>query len=506
MLEILYLIEKEWIEYKAGDRLAKVKNIRIEWLPQKKQLKFLRACGLAHPFDGGSPKKPIADLIGYGGAAGGGKSDALMGAAIVYALTYPGSRIGYFRQTFTQLDGAGGAIARSLELLSAHAKYNGGKHEWVFPNGSRLRFCYLSRDADLPNYQSQQFDCLLFDEATQFTWHQINWMQQRLRSVKGYPTFSALATNPGGQGHYFFKNFFVKSGEAETTRKVEIEEGKYKKIVFIPSRLADNQILEQADPEYRKKLEALPETLRKQFLEGDWDVAEGMAFTEWREHKHIVVPFPIPDEWIRFRALDWGYAKPYCVGWYAVDFDGRLYKYRELYGWGGRDDVGTKEDPEDVAKKIMKMEDGEKIHYAVADDAIFGSRQDNSPTIAEQFATAFASKGVHWTPVGKGPGSRISGKVEMHHRLKWKEVDDVPMLQFFNHCRHSIRTIPNLIMDDHNPEDVDTTMEDHPYDETRYACMSRPIVPKERNLDETRVQKHKKKLAAAKSRHTRRVG
>lgn len=487
------------------------REVTIKWRPQPKQLKFLRACGLAHPFVGGKPSKPIADIIGYGGAAGGGKSDALMGAAIVYGLTYPGARIGYFRQTFTQLDGEGGAIARSLELLSQVAKYNSSKHQWVFPNKSTLRFCYLQRDADLPNYQSQQFECLLFDEGTQFTWHRVAWMQQRIRSVKGYPTFTAIATNPGGIGHGWFKKFFVKSGEPEVSAPVEVEEGKFKNIVFIPSRLSDNQILENADPHYRKKLEALPENLRRQFLDGDWDVAEGMAFTEWRDHKHVIPPFEIPEEWIRFRSLDWGHSKPYSVGWYAVDFDGRLYKYRELYGYGGREDVGTKEDPADVAAKIIEKEtlpDGsrERIRYAVADDAIFGGRQDNSPSIAEQFAEAFGDKAVHWEPVGKGPRSRISGKLELHHRLKWKEDEDEPMLQFFNTCFHTVRTLPNMVLDEKDPEDVDTSLEDHAYDETRYACMSRPMAPKKPPQEDGVIKRHKKKLASRQRQATRRVG
>lgn len=491
----------------------KQKNITIRWRPQPKQLKFLRACGLSHPFDGGTPRKPVSELIGYGGAAGGGKSDALIGAAIIYALTYPGARIGYFRQTFTQLDGSGGAIARSRELLTGFAKYNGSTHEWTFPNGATIRFCYLGRDADLPNYQSQQFEVQLYDESTQMTWYQIMWMQQRIRSAKGYPTFTAFATNPGGIGHAQFKEFFVKSGEPEEPRRMEVEEGKFKNLIFIPSRLADNQILEKADPEYRKKLENLPGHLRRQFLEGDWDVAEGMAFEEWRDPIHTCAPFEIPDEWYRFRTLDWGYAKPYCVGWYAVDFDGRLYKYRELYGWSGTPDKGTREDPEDVARKIIEAEalDGGKkeyIRFAAADDAIFNQGEDSSPSIAEQFSHA----GVYWQKVGKGPRSRISGKLEMHHRLKWdKDAEGNwngvrPMLVFMKNCVHSIRTIPNMILDDRNPEDVNSDLEDHSYDETRYACMSRPMSPKVKKEEPSRQKKHKDNLAKVRQFPYRGIG
>lgn len=469
-------------------------EVRLRWKSQPRQLKFLRACGLSHPFDGGGPKPPVAKIIGYGGSAGGGKSDALLMAAIIYCFTYTKAKTAIFRRHFTQLEGSGGQIMRSEELLTGIAKYNAQKRRWTFPNGSIIQFAYLDRDEDVHNYQSTQYDCLFFDESTQFSSYQINYMQSRIRSVRGYPTFTALATNPGGASHAFFKHNFVTIGESETPHLVEVEPGRFRTHIFIPATLADNLILEKMDPEYRKNLENLPEHLRKQLLEGDWSVAEGMAFTEWSDRRHIIPPFKIPDDWIRFRCLDWGYTKPYSVGWYAVDHDGRMYKYRELYGYGGRADVGSKEDPEDVAKKIIELEANEKITYGVADSAIFGGRTDNYPTVAEQFATAFGHRAVPWQPITKGPNSRIAGKIEMHHRLKHTE-DEEPMLMFFNTCKHTLRTVPNMVLDDKNPEDVDTTLEDHAYDETRYACMSRPITPQRPEDKLTDIQKHKKKLA-----------
>lgn len=477
-------------------------EVVIKWMPQPKQSRFLRAAGLSHPFDGGKPKRPMATMIGYGGAAGGGKSAAMLIACIIYALTYPGSVSGYFRRQFTHLSGAGGAIMKSRALLTGVAKYNEKYHRWTFPNGSIIEFCNADNLNDLINkYQGTEFDLVAFDEATHFTWDMVSYIiLSRMRSVKGYPLTALFGTNPGNVGHGWFKRLFVKAGEPEEVQMVEVEDGEWRSVCFIPANLSDNLILEKMDPQYRKNLEAMPEHLKKQLLEGDWEAAEGMAFTEWREKTHVIPPFRIPDEWIRFRALDWGHSKPYSVGWYAVDYDGRMYKYRELYGYGGRPDVGSKEDPEDVAIKIMEMEKGEDISYAVADDAIFGSRQDNSPTIAEQFATAFGSNAVHWAPVGKGSGSRVSGKLEVHHRLKMTPGEE-PMLLFFNTCKHTIRTLPNLVLDEKRLEDVDTTMEDHAYDETRYACMSRPITPKRKPPEESRIEKHKKKLAKQRQLH-----
>lgn len=446
--------------------------VDIQWQPQPRQLKFLRACGLSHPFDGGDPRKPVAEVIGFGGAAGGGKSDSLLALAIIASLTFPKIQIGYFRRTFPQLKGSGGAIKRSLQLIpKSIAKYNATDHEWTFYTGGVLKFCQLQREDDVYNYMSNQFDILLFDEGTQFIPSQISYMQSRNRAtIDGFTPFTAIATNPGNIGHYAFKTGFIDIGDPEIPHVFEFEEDgmvKSETHIFIPSRLEDNQILEIRDPGYRKKLENQPEVLRKQLLEGDWDVAEGMAFTEWRKKIHVCAPFELDDEWPRFTSLDWGYAKPYHVGWYAVDYDGRIYMYRELYGLAqGKTNEGSKENPAVVAAKMLEAEtrldaNGKKkkenIRYRAADDAIFGGREDDSKDIAEQFSDA----GVYWQRVGKGPKSRIAGKLQMHHRFKWAENaegdwDGVrPMLVIFNNCIHTIRTVPNMILDDTNPEDVD---------------------------------------------------
>lgn len=486
-------------------------EILINWWPQPRQLKFLRACGLSHPFDGGEPRRPVADVIGYGGAAGGGKSDSLVIIGLIANLSYPGIQVGYFRRTFKQLDGAGGAITRSRQIISKDiAKYNDSDHQWNFMTGGIIRFCHLQHEKDVYDYQSNQFDILLFDEGTQFLPSQIRYMLSRNRAtIDGFTPFTAIGTNPGNVGHASFKEGFVDIGDAEIPHVYEFEdEGVVKREthIFIPAKLEDNQILEGRDPGYRKKLENMPELQRKQLLEGDWDVAEGMAFAEWRKSIHVCAPFEIPDEWPRFTSMDWGHSKPYSIGYYAVDYDGRLYKYREIYGWSGTPDKGTKEDPEDVAQKMKVAESNfdsqgkerkEQIKYRVADDAIFGGRQDNSKDIAEQFA----DQGIYWQKVGKGQGSRKAGKMQVHHRLKWnKNPDgqwdgDRPMLVIFNTCVHTIRTLPIMILDDDDPEDVDTTLEDHAYDETRYACMSRPIAPREKQAEKTPVQKHKEMLA-----------
>lgn len=486
-------------------------RVTIEWKKQARQMTFLRACGLSHPFEGGTPGRAEAKVIGYGGAAGGGKSDALLVAGIIACLTYQKCNVGYFRRKFVQLEGPGGAIMRSQQLISHIASYNQQKKRWTFPNGSVLQFCHLEHETSVYDYQSQQFDIELMDEGTQFTRFQFTYMRTRNRATTNIPRpFVAIGTNPGGIGHMWFRDQFVDVGTPEQVHMVEIEEGKREEHLFIPAFLSDNDALQERDPEYRKNLENQPEHIRRQLLEGDWSAVEGVAFSEWREKYHVCDPFLIPDTWTKFRSLDWGYAAPYSVGWYAIDHDGRLYKYRELYGYGHEDNKGTRETPAEVAAKIIEAEEGEHITYAVADDAIFATGQDNSKSIAEQFADAFGTQAQHWSKVGKGPRSRIQGKLEVHHRLRIpldetrEPTGESPMIVFFRNCTHTIRTLPNLTTDEKNPEDVDTDLEDHAYDETRYACMSRPIASKKPKPKDTIIQKHKKQIIKRRRQQTAR--
>lgn len=412
---------------------------------------------------------------------------------------------------------------RSRQLLgdfieNGLVKWNGSLHRWTFFNGSILQFCHLQHENDVSNYQSQQFDVILFDEATHFTRSMVRYMLTRNRSATGNipRPFVAMGTNPGNIGHMWFKEEFVDAGEPEKLHIVEVEEGKFEEHIFIPAKLSDNQALEENDPEYRQNLENQPDHIRRQLLDGDWDALDGVAFAEFRKAYHVCEPFDIPEGWIKFRSMDWGYAKPYSVGWYAIDFDGRIYKYRELYGHGGENDKGSRESPAEVAKKIWEAENyydsynrlvSEELRYAVADDAVFGGQQDNSKSIAEQFQDAFMKidqeKGTRtrlWERVGKGRGSRVQGKLELHQRLRLPKDKDGnptgerPFIMFFNTCHNTLRTLPVLVVDERNPEDVDTTQEDHSYDETRYACMSRPMTPKEKKPEESVIRQHKVKL------------
>lgn len=213
--------------------------------------------------------------------------------------------------------------------------------------------------------------------------------------------------------------------------------------------------------------------------DGEWGLLGGQFFSMWKDHLHICAPFKIPDGWLKFRSMDWGSYRPYSVGWYAVDFDGRMYKYRELYGYGGKPNIGTKESSKTVAEKIVELEkDENNISYGVLDNACWNTTGTEGPTVAEEInKVLFDNKKTLFHPSAKG---RERGAEQVKLRLEgYKDAEDkdIPTLVFFSNCYHTTRTIPALTHDKNSPEKVDTTGEDHPFDETVYACLSRPWVP-----------------------------
>ena len=256
-------------------------------------------------------------------------------------------------------------------------------------------------------------------------------------------------------------------------------QAKWKSSVFVPSTVFDNQALLDNDPDYIYRLASMPEAERNALLYGDWDSFSGQVFTEWRNDRghyrdhintHVIEPFRIPESWNVWRAMDWGYTRPFSVGWYAVDQDRRLYRIRELYGCTGTPNEGVKWTPDHVAEEIrrIEMEDpnlqGRTVR-GVADPAIFG----NSGT--ESVAAVMERKGVFWEP---GQHDRLNGKMQIHNRLAF-DGQGIPLLYVFSTNKHFIRTVPNLVYSETDVEDVDTDGEDHVYDECRYMCMEYPV-------------------------------
>jgi hypothetical protein len=352
------------------------------------------------------------------------------------------------------------------------------------PNKARLKFRYIERDQDAQEYQGHSYTRVYVEEATNFpSPAPINLLRATLRSSVGVPTGMRLTGNPGGPGHHWVKKRYIEPdprGWKIIKERVPGLRGEFIEIerVFIPSKLQDNHLLMENDPLYVAKLrQSGSDALVRAWLEGDWDVIEGAFFDCWDEMKHVLRTSDwlsrIPKHATRFRSLDWGSAKPFSVGWYAVSDgtwglpEGALLKYREWYGSDGRPNVGLKLNADVVAQGILAREKlaGETIEYGVADPAIF--IRDGGPSIAE----AMFKEGCFWR---KADNKRKTGWTEMRRYLSG--FDGVPLLYFLDCCDDSIRTIPTLQHDDSDAEDVDTESEDHAGDETRYACMSRPWI------------------------------
>tara|TARA_E500000318_G_scaffold11903_2_gene10769 strand:- start:7529 stop:8422 length:894 start_codon:yes stop_codon:yes gene_type:complete len=231
---------------------------------------------------------------------------------------------------------------------------------------------------------------------------------------------------------------------------------------FIPARLSDNPYL-SAQGDYEAMLLSLPEHQRKQLLEGDWDIKEGAAFTEFSRDDHVIEPFDVPRNWVKFRACDYGYGSYSAVLWFAVSPSEQLIVYRELYV--------SKVLATDLADMIneLEAEDG-NIKYGVLDSSLWHKRGDTGPSLAEQMI----QRGCRWRPSDRSRGSRVSGKNEIHRRLQIDDITEEPRLVFFNTCTNTISQIPAIPLDKKNPEDVDTRAEDHIYDALRYGVMTRP--------------------------------
>lgn len=449
----------------------------IIWTPQPKQKIFMSR---------------FENEALYGGAAGGGKSDCALVEALrqVHIPHYRGLIL---RKTYPQLSDL---IDRSRELyLSAFpkAKYNDTKHCWSFPSGAKIYFGAMQYTKDRTNYQGKRYDFIDFDELTQFTWDEYSYLFSRNRP--GGPDtrcYIRAQANPGGIGHGWVKERFISAAKPMSTiweeREIRHPDGKVqinkRSRIFVPASVFDNKILMENDPEYIASLAQLPEKERNALLYGDWDSFAGQVFTEWRNNPdnyesrrgtHVINPFRVPDSWKIYRGFDFGYAKPFSVGWYAIDHDGRMYRIRELYGCTGTPNEGVKWDPAQIARKIAEIESedinlkGKKIH-GIADPSIFDESR------GESVAQMMERERIYFE---KGDNTRIAGKMQLHNRLVFDDIG-IPMLYIFSTCKHFIRTFPELIYDETDVEDIDTDGEDHIYDECRYVAMVHPINPPKR--------------------------
>ena len=429
-------------------------------------------------------KCPVFEVF-YGGARGGGKTESSIGDWLQHSSLYGEAAIGiFFRRKLVQL---AEVIARTKQIFpKLGAKWNEQKKEWLMRNGARLKFAYLEKDADAEEYQGHSYTRVYVEELTNFpSPGPINKLRATLRSGSGVPVGMRLTGNPGGPGHSWVKARYIDpapQGYTIITEACEVEfDGKTETVsldrVFIPSKIGDNALLMRNDPTYILRLrQSGSEALVNAWLKGDWSLVDGAFFDEWDPDKHVLADRDgwikrIPDTALRFRACDWGSAKPFSVGWYALSDGnwglpaGALFRYREWYGANGPN-KGLKMTADLVAQGIVLREAGERIRYGVIDPAVY--IVNGGPSIGETMA-------LHRCSWRKADNKRLTGWEQVRQRLVG--VDGKPMLYFSDSCEDAIRTLPVLQHDDTNAEDLDTEAEDHAADEIRYACMSRPWYP-----------------------------
>lgn len=411
--------------------------LHLEGTPNPKQAQFFLA---------------NARHIAYGGARGGGKSWAMRRKFVLLAFRYAGLRLLLLRRTLPELN-ENHVLPLQRELAGA-VKFHATQRAFLFPNLSRIKLGYCDREADVFQYQGQEYDVIGLEEATHFTESQMQFLTTCNRSVRtDFSPRMYYTCNPGGVGHAWVKRLFIDRDYRNSERAEEY--------VFIPARVTDNPVLLERNPQYLATLENLPEHLRKAYLFGNWDVLEGQFFREFDRSLHVIAPTRLPMEWKRFRAMDWGYNDPCCVLWFAVAPEGRIYVYRELYL---RRTLSS-----EIAKRVKALSAGERIAYTVASPDAWQQRGLKGAE-GESIAEVFSKNGV---PLLPADNARVAGWQRVREALA-READGLPELLIFETCSNLIRTLPTLTFDAHNCEDVSDLCEDHAPEALRYGLMSRP--------------------------------
>jgi hypothetical protein len=440
--------------------MSKKLAIDITWYPQPRQAELLNACGLLDVVLGNGPDKPpIADVIGYGGAAYGGKTDGDLGVAIAAAFAYPGCKIAFFRRTYPELVGIGGALPRSLEILSGITRFNGDDHIHTFPSGSLLQFLHCQYESDVYRYKSLQFDILIVDEATTFTWFIIDYLLTRNRAtIQGVQPFALMTTNPGDIGHSWYMQVFDTMnhrGPHRIIKQTENPNGKQQGIYFIPAFIQDNEIGLKRDPGYEARLMQRDPVLARALCKGDWSIFAGQAFPTWRYDQHVKPYQELPETWACWRSLDYGWDHPFACYWWKRDPElTRLFVFREVTGRHLTDREQA---------RVVRDSTIEKVHFTFASPDMWKGKNFND--VVTTSVDEYKAEGVFLT---KADNDRIGGKRKFD-RVLANLPDGEPGIIIFDTCPELIKCIPALVKSRSHHEDVEKVDGDDPYDAARYG-------------------------------------
>jgi hypothetical protein len=450
---------------------------------------------------------PATEIL-YGGAAYGGKSYLLRALAIALCYDIPGLQVYLFRRTYPDLmsnhmNGSGSFPELLAEFTQKkQVKIREDSIEWA--NGSKIHLCHCQHEKDVTKYQGAEIHVLLLDELTSFTEYIYRFLRNRVRlggriipeKWKAKMPLIVCGSNPGGIGHAWVKRSFVDMCKSGEIREMPPEEGGMRR-QFIRSKSSDNAIGMKNDPGYTARLSGLgSDALVKAMRDGDWDIVAGAAFENLSRDVHCIRPFEIPEWWTKFTSLDWGSTKPYSVGWYTVADNtvtlkghdgepdkligkGSIIVYRELYGWNGKPNEGTREESWEVARRIASAEKaGERIAYRIADNAMWAVH--DGPSIAERMMNALAAENASCPSLEQSMKDRRANYLEIRARLSNSDGEN-PGLYVFDTCFHFWRTMPDLQLDHRDPEKGwDSNGEDHWADQLGYALVSRPVLMDQR--------------------------
>ena len=424
----------------------------VIWQPHKKQSEFLST---------------TVDECLFGGANGGGKSDAIMVLPLRW-IYHPEFRAVIFRRNTKSLRRIIDRTMQIYKKVEPQVHWSEQKLTYTFPSGAKIYLFHMEHENNKYDWEGIQLNLVCFDEITSFTEEQYMYLFSRIRSTSPeLPKYMRATGTPSGDNIGWVKKHFIdickpnkiyRDGTTKLTRQ------------YIPATVDDNPSLRDTDPNYENRLRAVgDEKTYRRLRFGDWTIVEGSAFEELDESVHKIKDFELKSDDIIIRSMDWGFAKPFAVLW-AVQREDAIIVFKEWYGTTGRKlDEGLRMSAEDVAKQIVDSEKSFPVQVALSycDPACWSKINQ-----VESIADIFMNNSVFFLPA---KNDRIMGKQQIHLRLKLNEHREAK-LYIHESCHYLWQELQNIQLDPRRSgEDVKTQKCDHAYDALRYGLMSSPV-------------------------------